>query len=326
MSNFESKTSLAAKMLKGRMGLPESEVAPEDSYGAGPPPGSYAAQARDRQVAQRQAEQQAQAEELARVPQIANNGEPPAQLPEVAVADGGQPPQHPGPLEGDPALSQRAKARIEELARERREFERQASEAGVERERLAKQNQELEQRLDRLQQEFQAMLQANLDHLDPEARTRVMTEASARHAAAATRQELLKEMQPILDEIKANQFQMALASLASKYPAFDYETHADKLAAVLRANPALSIEQAFRAIATDEELGTTSSRPVPPVLPPRGSRGSETVAPPPRKDPDLDLKEERDEWRRLAHSGDPTDKKRADQMLQQHLKNRLGMK
>lgn len=319
MADLEKNADSAAAALKAKMGLPSTPVRNAAYHNQEPPPGSYAAMAQQ-QNQQNQMNQEA-VQDLQRIPvNPTNPGEPP-QTPQVAVADPGvgQPPTVPPQVEPEP--SARAEARIAELARQRREYEQRASAAEARSQELQQTIEALNSQQQQLQQQMQEMMQANLDHLDPEARAQVMAQASARQAADELKRIVMSEVQPIAEQLKMTNTQLEITQLASRYTDFDYEKHYDKVIAMKKANPNLSIEQAFHVVRADQADGAPSASSVPPVLSPRGARGSEHIAEPPPKDPDLALREERDEWRRLARSGNPEERKQADRMLQEHLKN-----
>lgn len=316
--SMNPRADSAAERLKTMMGLPQSKVRDANYSNQEPPEGSYAARAlqKQRQEAAQRAEEM---QDLQRIPPNVTNPGEPGEVPSDAVT---APTGAPSAVE-EPELSPRASERIAELARQRRDFEQRASIAESERQRLAQENEAMLSQLKRLQEEYHNVLQANLDHLDPEDRARVMAEANARQVADSVEKRILDKMQPIMDAIEQNNLQMELQRLAAKYPGFDLHAHATEIVAFKKANPSLSIEQAFRALASDEEIRTNASPQVPPVVAPRGTRGTSHIVEPPPKDPNLDLIEERNRWRELARSASPEDRKQADKMLQDHLKKRL---
>jgi len=303
MSNLEERTDSAAERLKQSMGLPLSKVDNSQAYAQQQPPeGSYAAQARQQQ------QQQAQERPAQRVVDEANSVA--AQYETAQQAE-------------ETELSPRANERIAELARQRREFEQRAAMAEAEQQKILQDNQRLSQEFQKLQEQYQQVLENNLENLDPEDRARVMAEANARQVADSVERRLLEKMQPIMAAIEGNNFQMELQSLAQKYPAFQQDVHASKIAALKRSAPALSVEQAFRAIASDEELRESAGPQVPPIVAPRGTRGTAHIAEPPRKDPETELAEQQSQWMELNRSRNPDDQRKAAALLQQHLKNRL---
>lgn len=322
MSNLEQRADSAAEALKAKMGLPQTKVQAGTYANQEPPQGSYAAQALQKQ---REAQQREQMQDLQRIPQNPTNpGEAPAQLPTDAIASPPDAPPNGAVAEGQ-ELSPRANERIAELARQRKDFEQRAALADAERQRLTEHNQRLEAEFQSLRDEYHKMLQANLDHLDPDDRARVMAEANARQVAESVEQRILEKMKPIMDSIQQNNFQMELQRLAARYPSFDVDAHAQDIEAFISRNPSLTVEQAFRALASDEELQTTPASQVPHVVDPRGTRGTSHIAEPPPKDPDLDLVEERNQWKDLARSRSPDDQRQASRMLHDHLKKRLGL-
>jgi len=301
-NNLEKRADSAAERLKASMGLPTSKVSDQGYANQEPPEGSYAAQALQQQ-------------------REAANNRPAQQAVEEASAEA-PPPVAPQQAE-ETELSPRANERIADLARQRREYEQRAEIAEAEHQKVAKDNQRLVEEFQRLQAQYQQVLESNLENLDPEDRARVMAEANARQVAESVEQRILAKMQPLMEAIEGKNFQTELQDLAQRYPAFDPDIHIGRIAAVKKSAPALSVDQAFRAIATNEELRESAGPQVPSVVAPRGTRGTAHIAEPPQKDPDEALFEERDQWLALSRSPNPSDKKRADQLLQQHLKHRL---
>jgi hypothetical protein len=177
--------------------------------------------------------------------------------------------------------------------------------------------------------QIQSIQEAQLESLEPEDRARVLSDMNARQQASTIREEVMGEVGPALREVREHSFTQAMVGLAGKYAGFDAEIHPSKIQTVMESN-GLNPEQAFRVIATDEELSVTH-RPrnprVPTVIPPRGTGGTARFAPATTETQDerqqRGLVDERDEWAKKARSMDPADKRTADRMLHQHLMNRL---
>lgn len=320
-SGFNQRADSAAERLKMGMGLPSTKVSPEEAGGqSAPPPGSYVAQAR---LQAQEAEARRRAESVQQP------------LPEGMVAEAPPPPAQPqqagyGQTE-EPQMSQRAQDRIRELAGQRREFERRAAELEAQNSRTSQEMEELRQINHALADQVRQLQELNLNHLPDDERSQVLANIQARQAAHAIRQDVMSELSPLIGEAREYRFNLAMEGLAEKYVGFDADVHPSAIQKALEVNPKLTPEQAFRIVATDEEL-QISHRPrnqrVPLVLPPRGTSGATNFAPPATPSQEEErhsqLVEEREAWRERARSADPADKRAADRMLHQHLMHRLG--
>jgi len=292
-----------------------------------PPPGSYAAMALEKQRATVEAERaKLQPEQPATPPPqpVAGQDQPQAPSPEGTQQPAGQPtPQN--------EYSPRANERIAELANARRDAERKAQEAEA---RVAANERELEQlrtERSRLEAERNRILQDQLETMDPETRTRVLAEGKTRELLAETEQRIMSRIEKPVQELRASAREAELSKVAQKYPGFDYDVHKPLIDAFQQRNPACTVDQAFRAVAEEHELGTRpvqQGRQVPPVPAPRTTRGSQDYVPnqQPQKSEQEVLAEEVEEIRKLGTSSDPADKRRHRDLLDQHLNKRFAQR
>ena len=94
-------------------------------------------------------------------------------------------------------------------------------------------------------------------------------------------------------------------------------------------NPNCSVEQAFRAIATPEELapgGGGRATVIPPTLPPGNGSPQPRYLPAPNseKDPVQQMRVDAARAAELARSADPEDHKRSQLLFAQNIADRLG--
>lgn len=243
------------------------------------------------------------------------------------LAQPGQPPQQP-PAE---PTSPKAEQRIQELIAKLR-----AREAEVETLRTASQQageslQQTQERLQALEQQHQQMLQANLDHLDPETRMQVMQEATMNRMFDQFEQRMMGRIQPQLKQIEHRDQRREMTELSDSYPAFDLQIHGPLVDMFRGKNPHCTIEQAFRAIAEPTELVTREAAraaAIPPVVSPgTSSLANARFAPAPesqQSNPEAELVEESRRIRELRESSDPAKQKEGMDLVHAHLKRRLG--
>lgn len=317
-SNFDAQADKAALALRqnlNRQGRQVPERAPVQVDANGrppaplPPQGSYARQALELQQRQAQAE--------GKTPRAED-------MPEV---DG--PPQTPpqSPAESD---SPRAAARIQELVAQLREKDRELQTALSMGKQATETAQQFQSRLAALEQQHNQMLQQNLEHLDPDTRAQVVADARLSQRLDEFKRDLLGQIAPRLQQLDRSAAQQEMAALASKYPRFDVQVHAPLIAQFRESNPRCSVEQAFRAVAEPEELvtrGTARATAVPPIVPPgNGEHGIARFAPMEKVEaPQEDqLVEESRRIKALRNSTDPAKQKEGLNLVDQHLRRRLG--
>lgn len=211
--------------------------------------------------------------------------------------------------------SPRAQRRIQELVDQLRAREAELAAARDEGRRYGETLQQTQQRLQALEQQHEQMLQANLDHLDPETRMRVLQDARLREQFEQLEQRIISKVQPQLQQIQSRDARREMEALANKYPRFDLQIHGPLIDMFRGKNPHCSIEQAFRAVGDPEELVTRQSASavaIPPVVAP----GSSTLAstryapqPEPQTDPVQEAREEAERMAKLRASNDPREQK-----------------
>lgn len=286
--------------------------------------------------------------------QVDANGKPPAPLPpqgsyarqalELAQRQQapGQPPQRAEDLAQDPApesqppqpdaqpTSPRAEQRIQELVEKLRQKDVELAQAINMGKTATETATQFQQRLQVLEQEHQTMIQQNLDHLDPATRAEVLADARFSKRMDEMEQRIMGRLQPTLSHLTQTAVQQEMSALAQKYPGFNFQVHAPLIEQFRASNPRCSIEQAFRAVAEPEELGTRSAsraQVVPPFVPPgNGDLGTARFTPSRRTEPkpEDELVEESRRIAELRRSTDPAKQKEGMQLLDAHLKRRLG--
>lgn len=342
-SQFNQRADNAALALKGQLSqergvnIPERkvEVGPDGQAPKPPPPeGSYARQAYD----QMRQQQQAQA---ARVMQESGQPSPQEQLGQQPMAgtqeqalDGSQAP--PLPQQGQPPqvpqtqeLSPNAQERFQKLTQDLRDKDR-ALQQLLEKEKANESTlAETQASLQSLQQQYQQVLQSNLENLDPETRLQVLQDARMQEYLAAFEQKILSKIQPQIQGLQENRTHDELMKLADKYPAFDVQIHGPLIEMFRGKNQHASVEQAFKAVAEPGELVTRGSVPanaVPPVVSPRASMQSPQTryVPEPQSNPEQEMQEEAVQIGKLMRSMDPADHKAGNRLIQKNLTDRLG--
>lgn len=294
------------------MGLPATpvDVGTDGREIQEPPKGSYAAQELTRQ--QEWIERQRIDQAAAAVP------------PEVVPPVDPTQPVNPNGEDGRDQGS--INARFQQLTQRNRESETARQEAE---QKLVDERAVIEREREDFARQRQGYEQAMAEHLDdlpPEERARIVTDARHQELAARTRDEITSELLPQIRDLQADRQYRELMALADKYPGFDNEVHGPLIADFMGKNHACSIESAFRAVATNDEIGLQPvSRPrIPTAVPVRGTNGSEMIAPAPQPDPQDNLREEARKLHELAHSRDPKDQREHARLMQEHLGRRLS--
>ena len=323
-SQFDARADNAALALranlkgKGRE-MPDRAPVQVDANGKPPAPlppqGSYARQALELEQRRQQAAQ-GQA-----------NGHPPQRAEDLAQdpAPEDQPPQP----DAQPT-SPRAEQRIQELVGQLRQKDAELAEAISMGKKATETATQFQQRLTALETEHQTMIQQNLDHLDPATRAEVLADARFSKRMDEMEQRIMGRLQPTLSHLTQTAVQQEMSALSQKYPGFNYHVHAPLIEQFRASNPRCSIEQAFRAVAEPEELGTRSAsraQVVPPIVPPgNGDLGTARFTPQRRNEPrpEDELVEESRRIAELRRSTDPAKQKEGMQLLDAHLKRRLG--
>ncbi len=312
---------LRQALVKDGAQMPESasvEVGPDGKPPAPlPPEGSYARNAIE---TQRQ-----HAREI--------GDQPTAGTTEQAMDGSQAPPLTPPNGQGQSAPEQtspRAEQRIHDLVSQLREKDKQMAEMVAQ----AQNNPEVDQlkmQLQQLQQQHQEVMQANLDQLDPETRMQVLNDQRTQQLLQGFKQEILNTIGPQLNDLQDQRARDEMSAMAEKYPAFDVVIHKDLIDHFRGANPRCSIEQAWKAVATSEELVTreqAQANAVPPVLPPGATsmqdvRYAPTPAGSEQSDPQEEINELNARFAKLRGSADPIEQKQGMDMLNDLLKKRL---
>lgn len=326
-SAFNQRADTAALRLKGDLGrelsartgehveLPPTPVPVNEDgnpVGAPPPEGSYARAAFDQQQQQRAMDYQREAAQQAYDPRNPNPEPPP------------QPPQQPE------QISERAQERITSLVSQLRTKDQEYQQLQAQQAQQATTVEELRAQLTAQKDLMDQMLQQNLENLDPETRAQVMADARIRQAVAQSEQRILQQVGPQLQALQTRNVQLEKSGLSGKYPGYDPGTHDVLIDEFRRSNPNCSVEQAFRACATAEELRMGGHRPAnvpPPAMPPGSGSTAPRYVPQPdnRPDPVQQIQEDAARAAELARSTDPHDQKLANQLWHKNLADRLGL-
>lgn len=184
------------------------------------------------------------------------------------------------------------------------------------------------QRAQELQAQYEQMVQANLDHLDPEQRMAVMQEARIKQALDGLEQRILSQVGPQLRELKEESKHKEMMRLGDTYVNFDLQTHAPLIEMFRGKNPNCTIDQAYRAIATGDELVTRASavaHAVPPVVPPSYGQATPRYMPEPSGQTNMaeEVEQELQEIRRLRSSMDPADQRAGIRLVEKNLARRF---
>lgn len=231
-------------------------------------------------------------------------------------------PQNTGPDLSDRAnerfsrLSEQLRTKDEELQRLQQQVrERESSEA------------QIKQQMQEMQQQFQQVMQQNMDDLDPETRAEILQRIRMQELAKELKSNIMSEIKPALQQFESYKVENDLEKLSRKYPAFDVDVHGEAINVVRKQNPNLSYEQAFRVIATPEELGMRSTGPaqaaVPPIVAPAGGLNQPRYVPEPAVDHEKDMREEAAMIRTLMESKDPIDHRKGQRLVEKNLYDRL---
>ena len=317
-SAFNQRADNAALSLKDQLGrelsartgqqvvLPPSPVpVGQDGQPVGqlPPEGSYARTA----IEQQQAAQQ-------------------QQIPQPTPTPGA--PVEPAPQPQEP-VSQRAQERITSLVSQLRSKDQEYQQLQTAQSQQATTVEELQAQLTAQQNQMQSMLEQNMENLDPETRAQVMADARIRQTVAASEQRILQTVAPQLEALQSRNLQLEKSGLSDTYRGYDPVVHDVLIDTFRRSNPNCSVEQAFRACATPEELAVGAGRPAP-AIPPTIAPGNGAPSPrympqqqPNQVDPVQQIQDDAARAAELARSTDPADQKAATAMWNKNLADRL---
>ena len=307
--------SLRASLVEGGAQMPATapvEVGPDGQPPAPPPPeGSYMAMA--------QAQQQL-------------GDQPPVGTPDQAMDGSQAPPLTPAPPQAQPPVeaSPRAEQRIQELVGKLKLQQLEIDQHKTLSQQAGESLQQTQERLQALEQQHQQMLQANLEHLDPETRMQVMQDARFNQMFDNLEQRMVQRFQPQFAQLETRDQQREMKDLSNIYPAFDYQVHGPLVDMFRGKNPNCTIEQAYRAIAEPDELVTREAArhaAIPPVVAPGSSslaNARYAPAPEPNANPEADLVAESQQIKELRASSDPLKQKQGMDLVNAHLRKRLG--
>lgn len=331
-SNFNSRADSAASLLKAdlskRFGkeIPEAKVV-VDSNGQPPKPlppqGSYMRQMIENQRAQQQAERQGQP-----TPEQVLGDQPQAPPAERAVDGSVVPTDQMSPhvpVEQD--LSDRAQSRFSELTQnlKAKEQELQLLMANLENE--SKTRKSLETRLQDLENQHHAILQSNLESLDPETRLQVMMDAKNREYFANLEERLMGRIAPHIQNLQQTQAQTEMERLSRKYPNFSIGVHVPLIDMFRSKNPHSSIEQAYKAIAEPHELVTNgaalSHAAAPPIAAPGSGQRALKYQPQPQSNPEEEMVADAQRVAKLMRSDNPEDRKVGLRLADKNIADRL---
>lgn len=329
-TNFSQRADSAALALKGDLSkklgkeLPSTQVV-VDSNGQPPKPlppqGSYMRQMVEQQRAQQQARQGQP------TPQHVL-GDQPVTPPVERNVDGsvvGTDQSSPHvPVEQD--LSNRAQERFSELTQNLRSKEHELQSLIQRLEDESRGRKSLEEKLQALQQQHEAMLQSNLESLDPETRIQVMQDARNREYFAQLENRILSRLQPTIQTLQQSQSQMEIDKLARKYPNFDPTVHVAYIDMYRSKNPNSSIEQAYKAIAEPHELVTATSpahAAVPPIAAPGSGQRALKYQPTPQSDPEEEMRADARRIAELMRSDDPRKRLEGQRLADKNIADRL---
>lgn len=333
-SQFNTRADNAALKLRQSLQqqgaqIPDTgtvEVGPDGKQpGPLPPEGSYIRQAIERQRAERAAQEQGQP---SREQQLGD--QPPAGTSEQAI-DGSQAPPLPDgqpPQESPAEPSPNAQRRIAELVAELRQKDQDLQQALVTSKEKEQSFAELEAKLISLQQQHEQMLQANLENLDPETRMAVMQDARIKEYIAMSERRIMDQIMPHLQGLQQQSVHQEMMQLSKKYPRFDIQIHGPLIDMFRGKNPHCTVEMAYRAVAADDELmirDSAGATAVPPIVPPGSGPPTPRYMPEPtsQSDPEKELVEEAQMFKKLMASDNPEDHKRGQAGVLEHLKRRL---
>lgn len=168
-----------------------------------------------------------------------------------------------------------------------------------------------------------------MENLDPETRAQVLMDARLRQAVAQSEQRVLQALQPQLRALMTRNEQQEKVGLGHRYTGYNPVDHDHLIDEFRRHNPNCSIEQAFRAVATPEELSVGGARPAnppPPTVPPGNGAATPRYLPQQHAQPDPveQMRQDAAEAARLARSLDPEDQKKSMALFDKNLRERLG--
>ena len=138
---------------------------------------------------------------------------------------------------------------------------------------------------------------------------------------------MVGEIMPHIQGLEQKSQHQEMLDLGGTFPAFDIVIHGHLIESYRAKNPYSTIEQAFKAIATPNELTTRQTavaNAVPPVVQPGNGSLQPRYMPEPKTDPEDELRAEARAIHELARSADPMDRRDLARRQSQHLAKRLS--
>lgn len=320
-SNFNERADGAAEALKQTMGIESTkvEVGPDGRPPPAPPPaGSYAAMIREQQKAEAEAKGNVLGDQP--VSGTLDNMMDGSVAPPTPPADQ----QTPSPQSESPNVQRR----FQELTQRLRVAEQEKQAAEQQAKNLSSTNTELSSRLQSIETQHQTLIQENLESLDPETRMAVMQDARMSELMAGVEKRLFDSIMPHVQGLEQANSQRAMMELASRYPSFDIQIHGPLIDMFRGKNPHCSIDQAFRAIAEEDELATrsqSSSAPIPPTVAPGGvGNGMPRYVPQPESSPEDEMIEDARRIAKLRGSDNPEEQKQGLRLADKNIRQRLS--
>jgi predicted metal-dependent enzyme (double-stranded beta helix superfamily) len=284
-----------------------------------PPEGSYMRQAIEQQ---RRAQGQPS-------PQQVLGDQPQAGTPDQMLDGSVAPPLTSAQPQAQPEqqLSPNAQRRIQELTAQLRDLDRERQAALAEAKNKDETVAQMRQRMEALEAQYNGMLQANLDHLDPEIRLQVMQDTRLNEAMDKFEKRMMGQLMPHLQSLQQKSIYQEMLALGETYPAFDVQIHGPLVDMFRGKNPNCTVDQAWRAIAEPEELVTRQQArvsAVPPITPPSNGSSQPRYMPEPTSDPEAELVDEARRARDLMRSANPADHKAGLRAFDENIAKRLG--
>lgn len=326
-SAFNERADSAALKVKEQLGaelsaltgqtvvLPPTPVAvgaDGQPVGQPPPEGSYARQAFEEQ----QAAAAQKAQQMATQPPVA------------APTPQGQP--TPPPPREPEETSQRAQERIQDLITKLRQKDQELQTSQNQQSSAATTNEELRAQLTASTNQMQSLMQEHMEQMDPETRQQVLNNAQIAQAVAQAESRILQKVNPKLQELQVSNEQRERVQVSTVYAGYNPQVHDVLIDEFRKGNPNCSIEQAFRAVATPEELSVAGAGPrnaPPPVVPPGSGAPTPRYLTPGASQPDPleQMRADANKAAELARSSDPNDQKAATALWHKNLTERLGL-
>jgi hypothetical protein len=289
---FNQQADGAAADLKAKMGLPSKSVEVDSNGNPAPPPPPPGSYAAQIREQRKEAEQTVAVNEA--LTQVSNDADPVGSAPAEEERFN---------------ASENAERRIRELVGKLKEAHREVDHL---RSRVTATDQEVASNRVRNEEQISEMQE------DPS--------PDLQSALRRQREEFEARLRPLAEKAKLDD----LERLHRKYSGYDPAVHPDLIDMYRQQNPASTIEQAFRAVATDEELTRGSVKPaaVPPTVAPSGNTQPRSI-PEPEPDPEeqaaSELQQLMEQARSLSNSRDPEAQRVRDRLFREMIARKTGL-